>query len=79
MRVRRRKKGNQKKKAYPTIFMKTKEDESDKLASPTMLMKTHAVSRNGGSAADRHLADLLDLQSDNAPTAPTIRALRFLK
>jgi hypothetical protein len=26
-------------KAYPTMFMKTKENESDKWAYPTMLMK----------------------------------------
>jgi hypothetical protein len=31
-------------KAYPTMFMKTKENESDKWAYPTMLMKTKPVS-----------------------------------
>ena len=31
-------------KAYPTMYMKTKENESDKWAYPTMLMKTKAVS-----------------------------------
>jgi hypothetical protein len=37
----REEKGETKKmKAYPTIFMKTKENESDKWAYPTMFMKT---------------------------------------
>ena len=34
------KRGIKKMKAYPTIFMKTKGNESDKWAYPTMLMKT---------------------------------------
>ena len=33
------KRGIKKMKAYPTMFMKTKENESDKWAYPTMLMK----------------------------------------
>jgi len=35
----REKRGIKKMKAYPTMFMKTKENESDKWAYPTMLMK----------------------------------------
>ena len=37
------KRGIKKLKAYPTMFMKTKENESDKWAYPTMLMKTNIV------------------------------------
>jgi hypothetical protein len=41
------KKGIKKMKAYPTILMKTKEDESDKWAYPTMLMKTQGLKFGG--------------------------------
>jgi hypothetical protein len=30
-------------KASPTMFMKTKEEGADKLANPTMLMKTNGL------------------------------------
>ena len=41
------KNGIKKMQPYPTILMKTKENESDKWAYPTMLMKTNAVSFSG--------------------------------
>jgi hypothetical protein len=40
-------KGNKKMKAYPTMFMKTKENESDKWAYPTISMKTKGLSFRG--------------------------------
>jgi hypothetical protein len=45
--------GSEEMKAYPTMSMKKKENESDKWAYPTMLMKTKVVNFLGHDVYDK--------------------------
>jgi hypothetical protein len=65
------KKGELKLKVSPTMFMKTKENESDKWAYPTMLMKTKAVSFLGHDVYENNDSyGELEVESEESSSGP---------